>query len=791
MTQNKLNNIAAPFEISVGFHKYLQKYEQLISNNSAFQEARAKEILSVAEKLPFLREGFSDLSLLKTYESEIKFVLRDAFNEILSDNEIKSASVPFYDVVFNTSNRFRKILTEAGNDFIPLIDYTSDDERYIIACSIILTFYYGYNINFKRPFIYKIPDSKGINRFYKVLYNADFVEIFRKDTTPEITEKEVDLLLDNFDNIDLWKEKFPPNSYIFKGFIISNIFDTTDDQSISNLKSTLIARDKPTDRNMIDEFREVFRSLLDILDIEVGFTAYNNDNHKLETLHGQQIKSYLLGDKDYDDCMNCLCGWSFNQIFNKKEYVSYSNVEAAYDNANQKSALLNSLHQQDIKSCIIAPIANSEKLLGVLELVSKSPKVLNSINANKLNDVMPFIISAVERSQEDEKNQIEAIIQHECTSIHSSVFWKFKNEAKRFLRRQMLGENPNFRKIAFKEVYPLYGQTDIKGSSEARNWATQQDLILQVKAAKIVLEQIERIYPLPIYEQQLFLLEQFLTEIKDNFQVDSEQVITNALQKHIHPLFTHLEDDPKVASSIETYFNKIDPKLEILYLHRKKYDDTIALVNKKLARLLDEKQVQAQAMFPHFFERFKTDGVEHNMYIGASISEKKKFDLLYLKNLRLWQLQVICEMENTYYQMQSNFDIGLDVASMILVFNTPMTISFRMDEKQFDVDGTYNARYEIVKKRVDKAHIKGTDERVTQKGKLSIIYSQKQDEKEYLGYISFLQSINYLGTTIEIVELEDLQAVTGLKAIRVPILYQKKPNSNKLYTYDDLMQVLK
>ena len=44
-----------------------------------------------------------------------------------------------------------------------------------------------------------------------------------------------------------------------------------------------------------------------------------------------------------------------------------------------------------------------------------------------------------------------------------------------------------------------------------------------------------------------------------------------------------------------------------------------------------------------------------------------------------------------------------------------MTISFRMDEKQFDVDGTYNARYEIVKKRVDKAYIKGTTERVHKK----------------------------------------------------------------------------
>ena len=109
-------------------------------------------------------------------------------------------------------------------------------------------------------------------------------------------------------------------------------------------------------------------------------------------------------------------------------------------------------------------------------------------------------------------------------------------------------------------------------------------------------------------------------------------------------------------------------------------------------------------------------------------------------------------------------------------------------EKQFDVDGTYNARYEIVKKRVDKAFIKGTTERITQKGKLSIIYSQKENEEEYLNYIKFLQSKNYLNDDIEILELEDLQAISGLKAIRVGIMYHKNKEDKAFYTYDDLMK---
>jgi len=152
----------------------------------------------------------------------------------------------------------------------------------------------------------------------------------------------------------------------------------------------------------------------------------------------------------------------------------------------------------------------------------------------------------------------------------------------------------------------------------------------------------------------------------------------------------------------------------------------------------------------------------------------------------------MCEMENNYYNRRHKYPVALDVASMVLVFNQPLSIRFRMDEKHFDVDGTYNARYEVVKKRVDKANIKGTEERATVEGKLTIVYSQKEDEVEYIEYINFLQSKQILGKSIEILELEDLQGVTGLKALRVEIIYNKsKKESKQFYTYNDLMATIK
>ncbi|MEH6535053.1 MAG: GAF domain-containing protein [Psychroserpens sp.] len=784
-------NIESPFELKVSFDKLLKHYEDLSQNEDEFIAAKARRVLKTADAYPVLRDGFSDPSILVEREKEISIILQDSFSPVLTKNEIKTASVPFHNLIFNSSERFKSIIKTAGDDFELEIKNMPKDDTYIIACTIILAFCYDHHINFKRPFYYEIPDASGIMQYYKILYNADFTEIIPSKDAPKISQEDVDELLDNFENMELWKAKFPPNSYTFKGFVISNVFNVTDDQSISNIKSTLIGEDRRKTEGFMEDFHEIFRSLLGLKDIKVGFSIYNKQDDTFERVYGVGMNSYLLNHLDASRTSGALCSKSYNTLLKEKKFYAISDVDKFYELSKGKVPQYKTLKEQNIKSAILAPLANEDGLMGILEIVSEQPKVLNSINANKLIDVMPFIVSAVERSKKEEENLIEAIIQKECTSIHPSVNWRFEKEAKNFIKDQLNGKEPSFNKIAFENIYPLYGQIDIKGSSDARNSATQLDLNIQLSAIKAIIESAFDIENLPIYEQYLYQINDYLEGLNLHFQVDSEQQISAFIKQDIDPLLGHLLEIDSLKPQVESYFDSIDDKVNVLYKHRKDYDDTITLINKEMASLLDKKQVEAQAMYPHYFERFKTDGVEHNMYIGESITKEDSFNPIYLYNLRLWQLQVMCEMENSFYLMQSDFPVKLDVASMILVFNQPLSISFRMDEKQFDVDGTYNARYEIVKKRVDKAYIKGTTERVTQKGKISIVYSQKQDEIEYLRYIKFLQSKKCLDDDVEIVELQDLQAVTGLKAIRVSVLYYKEKDDKSFHTYDDLLREIK
>jgi len=195
----------------------------------------------------------------------------------------------------------------------------------------------------------------------------------------------------------------------------------------------------------------------------------------------------------------------------------------------------------------------------------------------------------------------------------------------------------------------------------------------------------------------------------------------------------------------------------------------VARVNDTVSRILDDEEIGAQAIFPHYFEKFKTDGVDYSIYVGRSLQQSGSFDPMYLRSLRIWQLMLASRVDWELAKVRERESLPLEITQLVLVQDQPLSIRFRADEKQFDVDGAYNIRYEIVKKRIDKALIRGTDERVTIPGHLAIVYSTPKEAHEYRSYVEFLQGRGYFEPGIEELELEDLQGILGLRALRVEV----------------------
>lgn len=788
LKSNLNEDMELPMQLNISFKKVLDVYKKYATPEFSHHpyHKSAIDMMAEFEKYPVLFDGFSDYSLLDKHKEQVELLLEPLFPEPLLLNEIKAASVPFSFTSFKFTTRFEDILKNAGEDYELNLRNYEEDSMYIMACTFILNYHYGYSMDIKRPFFFDIPDQKsGITRHYRAAFNGDFAEVTPTKSAPKITEGDYKELLDNFDNLQVWKEKFPPNSYIFKGFGIMNLFDVTTDETISAIRTNLLR----SGDNLVEELQGNLREFFNIKDLRLGFSVFCID----ESLHKTKIKQAdsLLFQNEIEEisCEHFFCNHILSKVFQQHEIVAISNVPL-YGERNDNNAFYQKMHKADIGSIILIPIkANNDKDLAILEIASPRPFELNSINQNKLKDILPAFEAAVERASEEMQNIIEATIQEHYTSLHESVKWRFIEAAEKYQNEIQLGkEDAKPDQIIFNEVYPLFGQADIKGSSTARNEAIKEDLITQLTLAINVLKHACEAENLPIYKELMFRVESYLSSVKDGLNAGDEIGILDFLKKDIYPVFKHIKALSKtLANEVEVYMDRLDKDLHVVYERRKAYEDSVSLLNDKLGKFIDTKQHEAQEMFPHYFERYKTDGVEHDMYIGQSLVNNKTFDPLYLYNLRLWQLQLMCEMENVAYAIRKCMSHDLRVASLILVHSNPLSIRFRMDEKQFDVDGAYNIRYEIIKKRIDKAHIKGTDERLTVPGKISIVYSQDKDAVEYLKYIKYLQSKNFLGK-VEKLELEDLQGVSGLKALRIEVVYQENFDESNTITFKDLIK---
>ena len=758
----------SPFILNFSFEKLIQKMEAEASDNPEYALSHQR-VLDKTKEFPELTTGIKNLDFFDENETLMKELLRDLFPPMLTGNEIKAIGLPFYNFFFNPSKRFQSILKNAGENFDLFIKGLDPHRFYVMSCCLILRDFYKVPLNMSMPFIFDIPNEEGIVNHYRFLNNVDFVDINPLEEYRNLTEEEIGELLDNFDDYELWKEKFPPKSWELKGFAVVNFFDATTEIAVSNLKSKLINLED--DKNLKSEMNKIFRSIFQVPDLELGFTAIDFEENKFvrNPINGV-IDSFILSGGIPQDCKNeLLCEKNFNTLVETRKFFSISDVERTYQEFPD-STFAKQFYESGIKSAIFAPIIKNKKLLGIIELVSRK-KMLNSINATKMEIVMPYLEDTMDRLYDGIETRIQAIIQREYTSIHPSVYWKFRQEAERHIGFYREEFDLPYRKITFENLTPLFGQTDIRNSSVSRNLAIKKDMEINLMMISDVFKKLSSDNDLEEINQKLI---QYQNLLNNDLKADTESQVQNFILFEVHPLLESIKLQNVNYNQIVTdYHKQLDSKTELVYNFRKKFDDSLSSVNKTLADILDKRQEEQQRRFPFYYERFKTDGVEHNMYIGASIEPDLTYDPIFLKNLRLWQLRVLCETEIKYNIYRETLDYSLDVSSLILVYSTPISIRFRMDEKRFDVDGSYNARYEMIKKRIDKSLVKNSHERITQPGKISIIFSQDREREEYLKLIKILQDQNVL-STIEELEVEDLQGINGLRALRVAVNYDAK-----------------
>ena len=774
MVHNQGAPIDLPYKTKVSFRSLIEYWKNLASHEDSSQATRARAVLQRLEKAPELLVPFDDLEILEKYQEEAMLMTAPLFPESLQDNEIKAITIPFSQLFFRETRRMSRILENGGYEITGAIEELGPDEVYKMASIFVLNAYYDAGIQVNRPMHATVPDNKtGITRKYRVFINADFMEIKKNPDTGELTEEEICRLVDEFDNIELWRELMPPGGYQFEGFVLISLFDVTVDYALTSIKQTLLEDNTLQDLEQQQKVEIQLQAYFNTPDIELGLGLVDMNSSKVMpiTRKGWMCPSEMEGIKLPSD--ECFCDNSYGQLFKDGRTVVISNVERA----EHSSALIKRMESGGIGSFLVHPIISDDRFKGFIEITSRKPKVVNRTIVAKLEELIPVFQVAFERGVEQFRGEVESLIQEEYTALHPSVSWKFYDAAEAMIRNRIEGKPDPGEDVVFENVVPLYGQFDVRGSSAARNASIQHDLVRQLMEAEKVFDSTNGAGQLPLYDHLKFRIQKWRRDLESGIGAGDEVKILDLLKTEIYPVFSHLEkQSPLMKDAVDRYKKQLDPELMVIYEERKKYEDSITVINDTVQDVIEEHQVKAQEMYPHYFEKYKTDGIEYNLYIGQSIAPRKLYDSLYLKNLRLWQIFLAHAVEMKLNALQPELPMRLETVALVLAHDAPLAIKFRMDEMKFDVDGAYNVRYEIMKKRIDKAYIRGTSERITQPGMLTVVYSTDEEAAEYEKYFEYLTSLDLFEGELEHHVLEDLQGLSGLRAMRMRFNYDYNPD---------------
>jgi hypothetical protein len=739
-----------------------------------------QSLIEEIESKPRLLEPMSDTSGLAKEAELVEAILSSIFPPSTTSNQgIYAITIPFHTETVYASPGFKSLFLRGDSNTI----YFSDSKTGIdvsknslcLAYDLILKKFYAYTAPVSTSSIHAFKDAHGLTKYYDLRLNAQFVDVKISNKDFALPE---DFSPSKTTGIDELKQQFPLENFQFDGLVAVDVNDVTQEQVIVEIKTALLSINSFSDVNIYDQLQQHVQSLIGLKNVEIGITPFLKLNDCFLYTEALYKNSLLFSSQEVVDEKTRI-GELCEEIFNS------ANQPILYEILNEASTLNNKLlkyyHDYGAKSLLLCPLRSDEgKLVGLLEILSLKQGELQLQHLGRLQPAIPLFALALEKSGESIELQIDKTIKEHFTAVQPVVEWKFTEAAFNYLEYKRSSEQVKMPGISFENVYPLFAAVDIRNSSTERNQSIQMDLLEQLNSAKDLLQKAVRVIHFPLLDETRFRIEKYIGSISDTMLSDDELEIYDFLQNDLETLLRNLHERcPDLKKWINSYFASLDLQRGVVYHHRKDYEESILRINDVLDRFIDNEQKEAQKIYPHYFERYLTDGVEFNIYIGQSLSPHHTFNEMYVRNLKLWQLNLLAKAARITNALEKRLTLPLQTTQLILAHSIPLNISFRRKERKFDVDGAYNIRYEIVKKRIDKVHIKDSEERLTQPGKIAIVYSQHKELEEYLEFIEYLQNEKLLGGEVEHLDLEDTQGISGLKAVRVNVLLQSDTPSQK------------
>lgn len=721
------------------------------------------------------------------YQDLLELIYSTLFPAIEEESQnFWALSIPLQPVIFYGTDPFYDMLwdRDSGTLKVCMIDEESKVRRKInlkLVYGLILKKLYNYNYFHSRSVIRSLRnEASGILNYYRLNIDTRFVEVIPKGPLPEWDLSILQSHPPDTQVLEILMQQLPLTLFRFEGISAITVTDITQEHVVETIKNIIL---NPMSGDEADAYyRDVIHSLKSLAGtnaVDFGLMPFLKINDRPVFPDDGCMYSLLVeAARQFGDVETTYVTMA-EKYLKDPQPIFYENL--GIEEMTDEKPFLKVLRKNGVKAYALVPIFSNNRAVGVLEVSTKEAGVLNQELLFRLDIVLPLLAQLVQQSIDDFEAKVKAVVKENFTSIQPSVEWKFNEAAWHFLREnQETDHRPAIETIYFKHVYPLYGAVDIRNSTIERNEALRKDLETQFDLLVMTLANLQRVTNLELVDEFIFQCQEWQRAISGALTTAEEMDLNTFLQEKVENFFAHFKETrPDTVEIIQPYLEAIDELEGTAFKHRRGLEASIKLINKTINRQLEAGKEELQKTYPSYFEKFRTDGVEYDIYIGQSIAPNKLFDQIYLRNLRLWQLSSMAAIARLTHSLLPQMPGKLLTTQLIFVHSNSIDISFRKDERRFDVEGGYNIRYQVVKKRIDKVHIKDSNERLTQPGKIAVIYFNDKEAEEYLGYVKYLQQKDILTDDLEEVELEELQGVSGLKAFRVGVKLDAMPGETK------------
>lgn len=738
--------------------------------NSCLVEGLSRQLAEAPE----LFEPIEDLSVIERHKPIVQALLGAVFPPAFWEIEPMAAIIPFCMRPVVVSPVFRRLFLKEDGSFAGEIMVGQEvffRGRLARAYLRILREFYGVHESLDFPVICRIQDpDTALEKFFRLQLNPRFVEIRPVGELPPLTEDQRTTLLENLTNPDVLREILPPENFEIQGLTVVEAVDVTQSEVLSALERDLIDQDSVFTRAGFLRLQQRIRTLFGRPDLIAGLAALQEDQVFLLNLGGdpQESDRFTSGAILSQEAFR---GSLYERAVQAGRILRVPDIVRERLRTNVEEQLL----QQGSRSLLIAPLIYQGQVIGTMDLATPTPGDLGPVDALVLEQILPLFSVAVKRGLDEIEHRVQGVIKEKCTAVHPSVEWRFRRAAMSYLYAKREGGAAELEPIVFRDVYPLYGVSDVRGSSEERNRAIQADLAEHLELALRVVETASGRRPQPILQELAFRIRRALERVRNGLVSGDEVTLVSSIRKEVEPLFPHLTGfGPEIQEAVAAYKDSMDPHLGSVYRRRREFEESMSTLTARLSSYLDAEEAEAQAMLPHYFEKHRTDGVDYIIYAGQSLLERGSFTEMHLENLRLWQLMLACAMAWLSHDTKHCLKVPLETTHLILLQRMPMSIRFRFDEKRFDVDGAYDVRHEILRARLDKAVVRENGQRLTQPGKIALVYAHPEEARGARRHIDFLQARGFLKADVENLELEDLPGVQGLRALRVEVELSSK-----------------